>query len=362
METKAIRIGIIGVHPQLGWAGLAHIPALAQLPEYQVTVVSHHQLEMARAAASKYGIAHAVATTEELVSHPEVDLVLISVKVKRHRELIEAALHAGKAVLCEWPLALDLDQAIAMRDLARAKGVHASIGLQTRAAPAINFVRALIAEGQAGRVVSSTLIGSGIIWGNSLPQAHMHTLDPANGSNMISVTFGHSIDAMLYALDARFVDLIAKTATVRKTTRIDETGEVVPMTVPDQLAVSGLLDNGAFVNVHFRGGLSAASNFHWEINGTDGDIVVTSPIGYTGMGGFRIQAARHGEALRDLPIPDAYTLGFAEGLTQSMAIAYRRLASDLREGTHLAPTFDDAVQLHRLVDQVLRAAEKVRHA
>jgi predicted dehydrogenase len=166
---------------------------------------------------------------------------------------------------------------------------------------------------------------------------------------------------VLYALGGRFVDLTAKTATVRKTTRIDETGKDVPMTVPDQMAVSGLLDNGAFVNVHFRGGLSAASNFHWEINGSDGDIVVTSPVAYTGVGGFRIQAARHGEALRDLAIPAAYSLGFEEGLTQSIAIAYRRLASDLREGTQLAPTFGDAVQLHRLVDQILHPDVKVQH-
>jgi len=358
MEGRVIRVGIVGVHPELGWAGMAHIPALAQLPEYRVTVVSHHQLETARAAASKYGIAHAVATTEELVAHPEVDLVLITVKVTRHRELIEAALGSGKAVLCEWPLALDLEEAIAMRDLAKAKGIYAAIGLQTRAAPAVNYVRALIEAGQVGRVVSSTLIGSGIIWGNSMPQAHAHTLNPANGANMISVTFGHSIDAVLYTLGGQFVDLVAKTATIRKTTRIDETGEDVPMSVPDQMAISGLLDNGAFVNVHFRGGLSAASNFHWEINGAEGDIVVTSPVAYTGIGGFKVHMARHGEALRELAIPDTHTHGFAEGLTQSIAIAYRRLASDLRDGTRLAPTFDDAVQLHRLVEQVLHAGKK----
>jgi predicted dehydrogenase len=357
MEGKQIRVGIIGVHPDLGWAAYAHLPALAQLPEYRVTALSHHQLETAQAAARKFGIAHAVSTTAELVNHPDVDLVVVAVKVPRHRELIEAALNAGKAVLSEWPLALDLAEAIAMRDLAQTKGLHTAIGLQTRSAPAIQFVRDRVAAGQVGRVISSTLIGSGIIWGNSVPQAHAHTLDPASGANMISVTLGHSLDAVLYALGGRFDDLVAKTATVRKTTRIEETGIDVPMTVPDQVAVAGLLDNGVFVNVHFRGGLSAASNFHWEINGDAGDIVVTTPIGYTGVGGFRVQAAKHGEALCDLAIPSGYSHGFEEGLTQSIAIAYRRLASDLREGTRLAPTFGDAVQLHRLVERILDAGE-----
>lgn len=42
MRGRPIRVGIIGVHPDRGWASTAHIPALRQLPEFALTVVSHH--------------------------------------------------------------------------------------------------------------------------------------------------------------------------------------------------------------------------------------------------------------------------------------------------------------------------------
>ncbi|MGO4763688.1 Gfo/Idh/MocA family protein [Cupriavidus sp. 2KB_3] len=360
MTSQPIRVGIIGVHPDKGWATLAHIPALQLSADFKLTAISHRELDTAKAAANKFGVSLAFDTTDQLVNDQEVDLVVICVKVPEHRKLIEAALNAGKAVLCEWPLSTDLESAMAIRDLARAKCLPAAIGLQTRAAPAINFVRDLLVDGHIGRVISSSFIGSGIVWGNTLPQSFAYTLDPAVGGSMVNVVVGHTLDAMLTALRGKFADVSARVASVRKTIRIDETGQDVAMTAADQVAVSGLLDTGVFVNAHFRGGMSSATNFHWEINGDAGDIVVTSPVGYTGMGGFRVQAAQHGRPLADVEIPEAYSLGLEAGLTQSMALSYRRLASDLRDGTHLAPTFDDAVELHHLVDEIARTG-KVAH-
>lgn len=354
MTGSPIRVGIIGVHPDKGWASIAHVPALKQLTDYQLTTISHHQIEVAQAAAAKFQIPHAVSSATDLISHPDVDLVVVAVKVIRHRALVEAALDAGKEVLCEWPLGMNVEDAEAMRDLARAKGVCGFIGTQTRAAPAFNFVRGLLRDGYIGRVISSTLIGSGILWGDALPEDYAYTLDPANGASMINVPFGHSIDAVLYALDSRFADFTARTASVRETVSIVETAEDLPMSIPDQVAVAGQLNSGVFLNIHFRGGMSRATNFHWEVNGTKGDIVVTSPIGYTGVGGFRVQGATGDETLHDLPIPAEFDHGLAAGLTQSMALAYQRLASDILTGTRLSPTFEDAVELHRLIAAIER--------
>jgi predicted dehydrogenase len=355
MTYQPIRVGVIGVHPDKGWATLAHIPALALLPEFRLTAISHRDLDTAKAAAAKFGVPHAFDGAEKLANDPDVELVVVCVKVNEHRKLIETALNAGKAVLCEWPLSTDLGSAISIRDLASAKGLSTAVGLQTRAAPAIAFVRDLLADAHIGRVISSSFIGSGIVWGDTLPQSFAYTLNPEVGGSMVNVVVAHTLDAMLNALRSKFADVRARVASVRETIRIEETGQDVAMSVPDQVAVAGQLDNGVFVNAHFRGGMSGATNFHWEINGTDGDILVTSPAGYTGgMGGFRVQTAKPGGALADVDIPEAYSEGLEAGLTQSVALSYRRLASDLRDGTRLAPTFDDAVELHRLIKEIQR--------
>jgi predicted dehydrogenase len=354
MSQHPIRVGIIGVHPDKGWATTAHIPALQSLPQYRITAVSHHDLATAQACAQQFGVPHAFASAAELVVHPEVDLVVVTVKVPQHASLVSQAIAAGKAVFSEWPLGTNLAEAQSMRDLARAAGVTTSIGLQTRAAPAFAHARQLLKDGYVGQVLSASMIGSGIIWGEAMNEGYVYTLDPANGAAMLNVPFAHSIDGLLHVLGAGFDTVSGLLGTARKATRILETGIEVPMTVADQILLAGQLSNGVALSAHFRGGLSRATNFHVEINGTQGDLVITSPIGYVGVGGMRLQGARGEETLHELEIPTSYTAHGVEGPAQLVASAYVQLAEDMANGTHGGPNFDDAVDLHRLVDAIVR--------
>src|SRR5215813_789645 len=76
---ERIRVGIVGASPQ-SWAAATHLPALAHLDEFTVTAVATTRQDSARAAADTFGIRHAFASADELASHPEVDLVVVSVK------------------------------------------------------------------------------------------------------------------------------------------------------------------------------------------------------------------------------------------------------------------------------------------
>src|SRR5205823_8154768 len=107
-------VGIIGVSPVRGWAATAHFPALRALPNYEIRALSGHSAESARAAGEVFGVSAVFSDHKQLVSQPEVDVVAVTVKVPHHRELVSAALAAGKAVYCEWPLGRDLDDARAM--------------------------------------------------------------------------------------------------------------------------------------------------------------------------------------------------------------------------------------------------------
>lgn len=353
MNQKLIRVGIIGVHPAKGWAAMAHIPALQRLPQYRIMAVSHHELAIARAAAQQFGVPHAFDSAADLVAHPEVDLVVVAVKVPRHLELVSLAIAAGKAVFSEWPLGTSLAEAEAMRELAHSAGVATSIGLQTRAAPAFVHARALVKSGYVGKVLSATMVGSGIIWGEAMNQMYAYTLDPSIGAAMLNVPFAHSIDGLLHVLDARVETVAGLTGNARKSTRIVETNAELPMPVADQILLAGQLDTGAALSVHFRGGLSRATNFHVEINGTEGDLVISSPVGYVGVGGMRLQGARGEEVLQELAIPASYTAHGAQGAAQLVASAYVQLAADLASGTRAGPGFDDAVRLHQLIDRIL---------
>lgn len=358
--ADTIRVGIIGANPDRSWALRAHIPALASLPQYTLQAVSTSRRESAVAAAEKFNAPLAFDTHAELVAHPDVDLVVVSVKVPYHHELVLAALEAGKAVFCEWPLGNGLAEAVEMADLARRKKVCTAVGLQARAAPVINRVRDLVAQGYVGQVLSTSVVASGLAYGEFVERANAYLIDKANGANLLTIATGHFMDAMCYCL-GEFEELGATLSTRRPEVTIAKTNESLPATSPDQVAVSGTLQGGAVVSLHFRGGQSRGTNLLWEINGTDGDLLVTGAGGHVQM----LELALHGgqgkdTALAPLAIPDEYRWVPAEtptGFPFNVAQLYVQLASDMQKGTSLSLSFDAAVVRHRMIQAIQTAAD-----
>src|SRR5437870_11158716 len=206
-ESTTLRVGIIGVSAQRGWAATAHIPALRALPNYEVRALSAHSAESARAAGEVFGVSAVFSDHEQLVTQPDIDVVAVTVKVPHHRELVSAALAAGKAVYCEWPLGRDLDDARAMAALADEQGIRTVVGLQARQAPAIEFVQQLLRAGYVGEVLSTTIIGLSIP-GDVVVKANAYMLDKSNGANLLTIALGHSLDTLNYLL-GEFDDLWA---------------------------------------------------------------------------------------------------------------------------------------------------------
>jgi len=131
---------------------------------------------------------------------------------------------------------------------------------------------------------------------------------------------------------------------------------MVPITTPDQIIVAGKLEDGTLVSVHYRGGLSRGTNFRWAINGTRGDLVVTSSLGYPAVGEvwppWILTRSPLCHRLAILPFPQNIRRNGPSGPGQAVFYNYARLAEDLRTGTHLSATFDDAVVLHKVIGAV----------
>ncbi|MGE0501659.1 MAG: Gfo/Idh/MocA family protein [Rhizobiaceae bacterium] len=355
---RRIGVGIIGLSAKGGWAATAHLPALRRFPEAEVVALSASSPESAAAAGAKHGIARTYHLPEDLAADPAVDLVVVAVKVPEHAALVKATIDPGKAVYCEWPLGLDLAEAQRLRDMAAAAGVRTFVGLQARAAPQVNFVRHLVASGHVGEVLSTTLIGSGSRWGATIPSGSLYLTDAANGATMLTIPFAHTLDAVEHVLGP-LGELNATISNRRTSVKIEETGEMVAVSAPDQVLVSGRLTSGATIAAHYRGGLSTGTNFHWEINGTDGDILVTGPNGHLQYGQVRIQSATGGaKVLSDLETPASFErFPFKAGdFSYTVAHAYAAVLDDLATGGRTAPDFDTAVARHNSIDRIMEAA------
>src|SRR6058998_1112214 len=358
---KRIRVGIIGANPDRGWAAEGHIPALKSLSDdFEITALSTTRRESADAASKLFGIPVAFDNHQDLVNGADVDVVAITVKVPYHFELASAALDAGKAVYCEWPLGNGLKEAESLAALAKKKGVLAVAGLQARAAPPVAYVRDLIEQGYVGEVLSTTLIGSGMGWGPTVEPFNAYLNDKKNGATMLSIALGHAADALCHCLGE--VRELSATMTVRrKTFAIAETGESKPMTADDQVCVSGLLEGGAALSIHYRGGSSRGTNLLWEINGTEGDLQLTAAGGQAQIFEMDVRGGKGAlSSLEILAVPQEYRWAPPQpGLGTNVAQAYARFACDYREGTHLCPTFEDAVTRHRMLSAIETAPRPV---
>ena len=83
-------------------------PALKALPDYELRAISTSRRASAEVAAKEFDVPAAFDNHADLIAHPDVDLVVVAVKVTHHHALVSAALEAGKMVYSEWPLGVGL--------------------------------------------------------------------------------------------------------------------------------------------------------------------------------------------------------------------------------------------------------------
>jgi len=360
MPESTLGVGIIGVSPVRGWAATAHIPALRALPNYQLRALSAHSAESARAAGEVFGVSAVFTDHEQLVTQPDIDLVAVTVKVPHHRALVSAALAAGKAVYCEWPLGRDLDDAQSMASLAAEQGVRTVVGLQARQAPAIQFVQQLLSDGYVGEVLSTTMVGLSVP-GDVVGQPNAYMLDKTNGANLLTIAVGHSLDLLSYVL-GEFAELSAVSELRRPLITIDETGEQIVKTAADQIAVIGTLSSGATASIHVREAVAGGTGFLWEINGTDGTLRITADAAVPGIYPLTVAGAHGRNQPAELATPAALTqkwpaLTSLEGApADNVGRAYAAFAADIDNGTHTVPDFADAVRRHQVIAAIQRSA------
>ena len=360
MPGPKLGVGIIGVNPAWGWAATAHIPALLALPNYEVRALSASSADAARAAGEAFGVPAVFAHHDELIAQPEVDVVAITVKVPHHRELVAAALAAGKAVYCEWPLGRDLDDARAMAALAAEKGARTVVGLQARQAPAIEFVQELLRDGYLGEVLSTSIVGLSIR-GDVVVQPNAYMLDKANGASLITVAFGHSLDTLSFVL-GEFVELSAVSAVRRPVITIKETGQQIEKTAADQIGVIGTLASGATASIHLREAVAGGTGFLWEINGTEGTLRITADAALPEIFPLTVAGGRGGSEPATLAVPTTLTqkwptLASLEGApAYNVGRAYAAFAADISDGGHTVPDFADAVRRHEVIAAIERSA------
>jgi predicted dehydrogenase len=160
LPAPQVRVAVVG----LGYWGPNLVRNLSELPEADlVAVCDVNPAPLDRFRARQPWI-RATDRYDSILADPHVDAVVIATPVSTHHGLASAALRAGKHVFVEKPLAASLDEALALEDLARERGLVLMPGHTFLYSPPVNKIRDLIASGELGEIyfVSTSRVNLGL--------------------------------------------------------------------------------------------------------------------------------------------------------------------------------------------------------
>ena len=314
--------------------------------------------ESARAAAEAFGAARWFADPYAMIRDDDIDIITVAVKVPAHKDLVLAALEAGKAVYSESPLGATLAEA---EEMAAAAGtLHTAIGLQGRHNPAVRRAAELIATGAIGRPLSARFDERTFGFGPQSPSAYDYFNKAASGANILTITTGHVLDVVEAVLgDIREVD--ARIEILWPQIEIVDTGATSTREVADHVDLIAKTASGAPVSAQVLANTSPQDvKSVFEVLGSEGWLRLSGlGVGAVQVGNLTLTSSAS-FAPPDAPVaPGAGSQldGMWSGdAPVNVGEVYASLARDIAAGTFRTPGFTHAVHNSRLVAAVERAA------
>jgi predicted dehydrogenase len=261
-----IKVGIIGT----GVGLRTHLPAFRESARADVVAVAGSSVERAREFAHAHRIKYAV-DAHSLCLMPEIDLVCVTSPNPYHRAQVEEALAAGKHVLCEKPLAMNLQETSELIAIARERPNQISlINHQLRFNPYIIKVRDMIANGAIGRPYylrmhqqSTGFADRQARWTWSFDSKQGGGVRLAIGSHQIDLLhfwFGEAVTAVQGAMDP----------VVRERRGLD--GVVTAVKASGFFSASLELESGMSVHLSATAASCGQPTFDFDLYGEEGEL------------------------------------------------------------------------------------------
>jgi predicted dehydrogenase len=202
--------------------------------------------------------------------------------------------------------------------------------------------------------VRAGLMREGIL---SRPSGRTWQWDAEQGANTLTIAAGHTIDAM------RFVAGDPERLCATLTTQVNQwfvtdTKTFVDVTSPDNILAVGRLKSGAVASVHVGAIPYAGSGYRMEVYGREGTLVVSGEDSPQ-MTELVLHGAKGNDTLAPIAVPEDLTWtapATPAGVPTNVGQMYALFARAIRGGGSAQPTFDIAVDLHRLLDGIRQAS------
>jgi predicted dehydrogenase len=359
-----------------GFIGAVHARS-ARLAGARLVGVAASSPESAQAAAAELGTDRAFESAEELVRDPDVDVVHICTPNHLHLPLAEAALAAGKHVICEKPLALDAGGAQRLVDAAADSGLQAGVPFVYRYYPTVREARERVGSGQAGalRLLHGTYLQDWLL----RPDDDNWRVDERLGgaSRAFADIGSHWCDLAEFVSGHRITRLSARMltavperigATGRKAFSPDRgEGEAHPVTTEDAVVVQFETDAGAIGAVVISQISAGRKNRLWiELDGTEETLAFDQEQPEELWCGRREAVTIVRRDPLTLSPPAARFAFLPGGHPQGYADCFDAFVADFYEAVRTGstvdgmPTFSDGLRAASITDAVLASSREER--
>lgn len=371
---KPLNIGMIGY----GFMGRAHSNAYAQVNhffdlEYRpvLKAVCARDEAKAKEFAAKWGYESVETDWRKLLERKDIDAVDVCTPNNLHKEIAIAAAKAGKAILCEKPLAMNSAEGEEMVAAVEKAGVANIVWYNYRRIPAVTLAKQLIDEGRLGRIFHyrANFLQDWTISAD-LPQggAALWRLDvAAAGSGVTGDLLAHCIDTAIW-LNGGVRDVCAMTETFIKERKHNLTGKVEKVGIDDACAFLCHFGNGSlglFESTRYARGHKAL--YTLEINGENAsirwdlhDLHRLQYFDYRDEGRVRGWRSVHVTDGDQPYMKNWWVPGLAIGYESSFVHQVADFLQGLASGQPAGPTFRDALETQRVCDAVLDSAREGR--
>ncbi len=277
--SKPLRVGMIGC----GFMGRAHSNAYKRLNDFfevehrpVLKAACARKKEKAQAFADNWGYERVEADWRKLVEADDIDLIDLCAPNHVHHEIALAAANAGKMVLCEKPLAMNVPEAEEMTQAVEEAGVANMVWFNYRRVPSIALAKQIVDEGRIGRpfhyraaylqdwtIAEDVPQGGAALWRLDVNVA---------GSGVTGDLLAHSIDTAMW-LNGAITRVVARTETFVKQRQHVETGKAEPVGIDDACMFLAEFANGSMGTFESTRYARGRKNFNTlELNGADGSV------------------------------------------------------------------------------------------
>ena len=325
-----------------GYGTKVALPVLSELAEFDPVAIWSRRPERARELAADAGLELGTADIDELLAHPGLEAVHVANPVSLHAEVAIAAAQRGLHVLCEKPLAGDLDQALVVVDAIESAGVVGAVNfgrrLQRTRARLLGRVSEVVGR---PRMVSVSLVHDDHAEPGSRPFTWVQ--DAEMGGGRLQGYGVHDLDLLLEAFGD--VEAVAAATEVGVPERVDDEGRERCVTAEDTYAILLRFGGGGIATVTF---LATARHKRGDVIEVHGDA-----------GTVRLDAEQRlwwGPTGEDLQ---------CEGpLEADSKDAFGRVARNfhaaIREGAEPDPPLAEGLRVQALLDAVYLAGRERR--